>query len=242
MGNTILHIDTSDANDLVQGLREMLQPRAFQQAMFRVMERAESRTRKKVREAVQHDYHAQSGWVNTALKPAKIFTDNSGVTCIIPVDGARGKIGADGKFKASAMSGGKRVRSAYEGKRRKRKRREIQVAGKVVKDGESMLPSGGDRPHIMLLGRAGHAGSVYVIRKDLGTYMATVHRRTKKHGVRTYKAKKSRILPAVGIGVPQMPMTRSAAAIQQEIATVVRQRVEHEFVVDLKKYCGKHMR
>ena len=38
----------------------------------------------------------------------------------------------------------------------------------------------------------------------------------------------NRIRPAVGIGVPQMPTTRSREAVQEGIAKTLQERIEHE--------------
>lgn len=242
MAKTLLSIDTSDAQDLMNGLSRAYDERTFQQLMYRVMQRAGTRTRTLVKKLVPADYHAPGGWVGSAVGAPEIQTSAGGAGCIIPVDGARGKIGRGGPFKASASgAGGGKVRSAYEGRKGSRTRRAYKINAQIVKAGGSALPSAGDRPHIMIMGRAGHVGGVYVVRKDLGTYMATVHRRTKTKGIRTYKAKKTVIVSAVGIGVPQMPMTRSADKIQLGISQLLYERMEHEHEALLRRYVGKHM-
>lgn len=243
-GNQLLSIDTSDVEDLMNGLKQALTQAQYRQLMFRVMTRAATRTKVLIKKAVQNEYHAKGGWVSQAIAAPRIST-GSEVSCIIPVDGTRGKIGRGMTFTASASgNSGKGVRSNYAGRAGKRTRRSYKITAQVVKAGASELPVDKDsnRPHFMVMGRAGAVGRVFVVRRDLGKYFAKEHRRTKKKGVRSYTVKKTMITSAVGIGVPQMPMTRSANEIQAGVVEIMKARIEHEHIALLKKYVASHMK
>ena len=237
--NTLLRIDTSDVEHLINGLKLVYGEKTFQQIMYRVMKRAGTRTRKLVKKEVTVDYQAPSGWVGSAIGDARIQTSASGAGCIIPVDGVRGKLGAQYKAQAQGANGNK-ITAAYQGRKGKRSRRSYKITAQIVKSGASEMPSSGERPHIKIMGRSGNTGGFYVVRRDLGTYIATSRKRT-KHGVITYKAVKSIIVPAVGIGVPQMPMTRSADKIQQGVSQLLFDRIQHEHEVELRRYVAQHM-
>lgn len=90
-------------------------------------------------------------------------------------------------------------------------KRKYRVKGKVVKAGVSTLPThmssyGGQPPF-----------------RNLGSKLG---------GLTFTRAGKGRfpIKKVVGIAIPQMPMNRSQAEVQQDILDYMKQRIEHEFM------------
>lgn len=214
-----LSIDYSELDELISGVKKVYTDREFNQLMYRVMVRAASKTKTLVKQEAPVEYYATGAWVGSNLGSPKITTGGNGAGCVIPVSGARGRIGRGSVFTASASGAtGRSVRKAYSRTRKGRARNKYTVSAKIVKSGTSTLPSGEGRVHFMVFsGR--HRGQVYVRLDKKG-----------KH-----------IRPAVGIGVPQMPMNRNMDAIQRGIVNVLHERIVHEHQFLLAKYCGKFM-
>lgn len=112
------------------------------------------------------------------------------------------------------------MRSAYSGRRGKRSRRAYKLQAQIVAGQSTALPSAGKKqPHFMVFSGP-HKGRVFV--------------RLNKKG--------DKIRPAVGLGVPQMPMTRTRQAIQLGVLETFQNRLVHEHDFELQKAAGRWMR
>lgn len=216
--NVVFHVDISDAKGMIEALRLMYTKDAFHKIMYRVFQRAATKTKVIVKKEVPADYKARPGWIGAAFQPV-IISKGASVSCTIPLDGARGRIGADGPFKVSSTGEtGKGVRKAYEGRKGKRVRRRYKLEAQIVTAGTSKLPSEGKQPHFKVF---------------TGKYKNRIFVRLDKKG--------KHIRPAVGVGVPQMPMNRTKDAVQSGVLELVKQRIEHEHHRELKQRAGKWM-
>lgn len=208
----MLRVDTSELSGLIERMRAVHTPEQFRKVMYRALKRTGSRTRTILKREVPPDYQATPSWIGKQVGDPRTSI-GAEVGCSIPVEGARGWIGGSGPYKASASVGGSRITTPYAGRRGKRTRRAYKVTANVVTAGASTLPSSGDAVHFMVFS---------------GPKKGRVYARLNKSG--------SRIRPAVGIGVPQMPTNRSEEAVQDGIMDVLKQRIEHEHEALVRRY------
>lgn len=218
-GNVYLHIDTSDLRECLLALKTLYSPKVFNKMMYRVMSRAATRTKTIVAQEVPADYHAKAGWIKSSFR-SPIINDMS---CTIPLKNVRGVIGKD--FAAAATDGlllnaagdMKRVRKQWTGRRGKRARNAANATAAIVKGRTSKLPAG-HPPHFYVF--SGPLKGKVMVRKGAG---------------------RTPIRRAVGIGVPQMPMNRSAPRVQEGVMETLIKRIEHEHSRAMKQYCGRWM-
>lgn len=208
VGGVILRVDTSELSGLIEGMRAVHTEQEFRKLMYRAFRRAAPRVRTILRREIPHDYHAKSSWISRQV--GKESTSIGGtVSCIIPVEGARGYIGKQGVYGASANVDGASIRSGYAGRKGKRTRRAYKISAQVVTSGASTLPGSGGTPVHFMVFSGPNRGKVYA--------------RLDKQG--------HHIRAATGIGLPQMPMNRTQDAVQEGIARLLQERIEHEHEV-----------
>lgn len=217
--NVAIHVDTTDLNELISQLRLLYTQDKFNTIMYRVLTRAATRTKTIVRKEVPTDYMAKPSWIGSAFR-SPIITRGANMSCTIPLNASRGYIGKGSTFPATAANGGRNLRTAYEGRKGKRKRRKYTISAQIVASGASKLPSSGKQPHFMVFSGKKYRGRVFA--------------RLDKRG--------DKIRPAVGIGVPQMPMNRTKDAVQKGVMETLKNRIEHEHAWEMRKMVGKWMR
>lgn len=220
--NTVLRVDISDTRALVDGLRAVYTEETIGRIMYRVFRRAATRTKTITQREVPADYYAKKAWIGRAFGPPKIST-GARMECLIPLDGARGYIGKGGAFRAAATGptpggGTSQVRKAYTERKGKKTRRAYKINAQIVTGNTTTLPTGEGRTHFMVFS---------------GPYKGRVFARMSK--------KRENIRPATGLGVPQMPMTRTREAVQAGVLETVKARIEHEHAYELRKAAGKWM-
>lgn len=211
--NVMLRVDTSQLSGLIERMRACHTKGEFQRLMYRAFQRTGPRVRTILKKEVPADYMATPGWIGGQVGNPQVSMGGMGaeVGCAIPVSGARGRIG--NQYKATASAGGARITTGYTGRRGKRTRRAYKVMAKIVTAGESALPNKGDAVHFMVFS---------------GPKRGRVYARLNKSG--------TKIRPAVGIGVPQMPTNRSEKAVQDGIIKLLEQRIEHEHHALVMRY------
>jgi hypothetical protein len=209
-GKVMLRVDTRGLSGLVERMRACHSKGEFNKLMYRAFQRTGPRVRSILKKEVPADYMASPGWIGAQVGNPQMSM-GAEVGCTIPVSGVRGRIGS--QYSATATSGGGRITTGYTGRRGKRTRRAYKVMAKIVTAGASALPDKGDAVHFMVFS---------------GPNRGRVYARLNKSG--------TRIRPAVGIGVPQMPTNRSEKAVQEGILEVLKQRIEHEHTALIMRY------
>lgn len=208
MSNSSLYIDTSNLNRLLNNMREVLNEKQFYQAQYHALKRAGKSARTIVKNDVRVDYAVPAGYVLGSMSAPRLSSGGGGVSCVIDIANTRGRIGPI--FKAKG------------GRTAKRYKRGRPVGAQVYTASTSLLPTiQTDRPHFRT------SKGVYVRMVGSGYYTATVRYKT-KHGMRTYRARKEKIRPGVGISVPQMPLNRSEPKVQQHVEELLEKRLIHE--------------
>jgi hypothetical protein len=239
----MMNLDMSDVMGLLSDMKNSMSERQYTTLLYRVMNRTGSRAKTLVAKEVTTDYQIPYGKALSAISPP-MTTKGNGVTCVLRVSGARGKIARDGgkgTFKATPV----RSRNGKIRKMQKKTFRAIGAKGgyavqaRILKGGMTILPKTGEGTHFMV-SSGPREGEVYVRLSGGQKYTAKVTY-TKKNGVEvTHYVKKDAIRPGVGIGVPQMPMNRSAPKIQARIIEVMRERILHEHRVIMENLARKH--
>ena len=211
-GQVMLKVDTAELSGLIERMRAVHTQEQFRKVMYRALQRTGPRVRTILKKEVPADYRATPSWIGKQVGNPST-TIGAEVGCTIPVAGARGWVGGGGPYKATASAGGARITTGYTGRRGKRTRRAYKVTASIVTAGGSTLPSSGKAVHFMVFS---------------GPKKGRVFARLNQSG--------SRIRPAVGIGVPQMPTNRSEEAVQEGIIEVLKQRIEHEHAALVRGY------
>ena len=201
-----LRIDISSLSGKLDAMKASLTTANYKKVLYRALKRTGEHARTLTGREVRKDYHIAHGKVLRTIKNPRISYAPDGVKCILPIIKNREPIGGGG-FAYTTRGG---------------------VAAKIVKTGKSMLPTKGGRPHFAVKSK----GRVYV---RLAGSEKTYHKlkRSKKTG-KVYALRRQPIAPAVGIGIPQMPLTRSKDRIQDQVLIKMAERLEHEHSVIMK--------
>lgn len=161
MANSIyLDIDISDAKAKIDALRAVHTEHEMNLLLYRAFRRTGGRVKTILRQDLPHEYEVTPGWVGQHVGSPRTTLGGSGlgVSCCIPIDGARGSIG--GRFRAS---GGAHGWNAAKGKRYK-------ITTKIVKGQTSTLPgkmrSQGGNPPFRNLGSSLGGATFTRIGKD----------------------------------------------------------------------------
>lgn len=211
----MMHIDTSELDNVVQQLHAIHTQENFTKIMRRAVNRAASRMRMVLRNEIPADYMAKPMWIRQQVGGARTQVNGAIVTAQIPVTGIRGKVGGKGEYAATASDGARNIRTDFVGRRKTpgtrqkgRTRRAYKVMASVVTSNKSALPNKGEQIHFMVFS---------------GAKKGRTFARLPNEG--------NRIRPAVGIGVPQMPTNRTKEAVERATVDMLRERIEHEHSV-----------
>lgn len=197
-GGVYLEIDASELNNQVERLRQVLTPQRVNQVMYGIFKRTGGHVRKILKQDLPKEYYVKAADIGKAVKNPIVTGGGTGGTgCIIPVSGPRRSIG--GGFSASGGAHG------WQSTRRK-----YRVKARIVKSGQSTLPTamesyGGMPPFRNLSAKS-------------------------LNGVTFTRKGKSRfpIMKVEGISIAQMPKNRSEKDVQDDIKRYMMQRMEHE--------------
>ena len=199
-----LDIDISDAKAKIEALRAVHTEREMNQLLYRAFKRTGGRVKTILRQEIPQDYEVKASWVGSHVGSPRttIGGGGMGVSCTIPIDGARGSIG--GRFKAD---GGAPGWSTLKGKRYK-------INANIVKEKTSTLPS-------VMKHQGKNPPFINTSAPKLNGVAFTRTGKKTKNG-------KTQIVRVVGIGVPQMPLNRSKEDVQEDIMETLMKRLEHE--------------
>lgn len=199
-----LDVDVSHLARTVEALKEAHTQKEFELLMYRAFKRTGQRVRTILKTDIPKKYKAKPTWIGQNVGNPKTQiggTGGSAVSCTIPLRGARGTMGTGAKFHAAGPRG-----------RRSKGKKAYKITAQIVKSGNTILPAkmpektyGGQPPFLTASGK---------IKKGL-----VFTRKTKN---------RLPIIRVAAIGVPQMPMNRSADEVQGEIADTLFKRMMHE--------------
>ncbi|MBP3690899.1 MAG: hypothetical protein J6I74_06195 [Schwartzia sp.] len=185
--------------DKVNRLKNNMKPKQFENAMYGIFKETGRKTKTILKKDIPKDYHAKPREIGQAVKSPQLGFGGGGVSCSIPVTGHRGSIG--GRYKASGGAKG------WESLHKK-----YRITARVVKAGTTRLPKrmpgsyGGNPPFINT--KAPKLNGVAFTRKTEERFP---------------------IMKVVGIGIPQMPRTRSEPHVQRDLKVFLENRMEHRF-------------
>lgn len=194
-----LEIDATDLQDKINMLKNAMTPTQFQNAMYGVFKDTGKHVKQILKKDLPTQYYVKPAQVASAVKLAQLTFGAGSVGCNIPIRDHRGSIG--GRYSASGGAKG------WESLKRK-----YRVKGRIVKSGQSVLPTemrtyGGQPPFRNL----------------------SAKRLNKVAFTRTGK-KRGPIRAVYGIAIPQMPMNRSQDDVQKDILDYLENRLEHRFM------------
>jgi hypothetical protein len=204
--NDYLRIDVSSLQGKLDALKATLSTGQYQMVLYRALKRTAEQVKTATAREVRQDYHIAYGAVLKTIKNPVVSKLANGVNAYLNISKAREKIGGGG-FSYVSRGG---------------------LAAKIVKTGNSRLPTKGARPHFAVKKKK----QVFVRRATAGKTWITTQK-TKAGTV--YHVAKQPISPGVGIGIPQMPITRSAGKIQNFAILKLGERLEHEHDVIMRK-------
>lgn len=125
-----MNIDISDATAMINALKVVHTQHEFELLMFRAFKRTGSTVKTILRKELPQDYEVKPSWVGSQVGSPRTQMGGGGigVSCIIPINGARGSIG--GRFSASGGAHG------WKAVRRGR----YKINAKIVKGQGSTMP------------------------------------------------------------------------------------------------------
>lgn len=196
-----LNVDISHLARTVAALKEAHSQKEFELLMYRAFQRTGQHVKTILKTDIPQEYKAKPAWIGQNVGSARTQmggTNGSVVSCTIPLKGARGTMGMGQKFHAAGPRG--------------RRKKAYRITAQVVKSENTTLPAkmpaktyGGQPPFLTAAGKI-QKGIVFT-------------RKTKN---------RLPIIRVAAIGVPQMPMNRSADDVQDEIADTLFKRMTHE--------------
>ena len=219
---TLLSIDTSELNKTLKAVGTALGPEKMNVALKHTIQDTGRRVKTLVKSEIRKEYHAKAGRIGKAIGRPQ-YSLGGTISCIIPVRDVRGTIATgDGAYTALKRGPG----------------------AKVVKSGNSILPHGKADKRIHFYIPSGRLqGHVFVRHNDgigwigarrEGTGETEVwktkkgkQKRNKKVQTTGTRKRKGTISHGVGIGIPQMPMNRSADEIQAQVGQYAMERLLH---------------
>lgn len=197
-----LDIDISNAKETLDKLRAVHTEENFKKAVYRAFKRTGNYTKKIVAKDVSEHYNITQKRVREHIGAPRtsMGTGAMGVSCVIPITGRRLTVGGTYNAKGG-RHGWKGIKA---GKRYK-------ITAKIVRNEQSTLPEemkrqGGQPPFRNL--------SAPKLKKIAFT--------------RIGKARDAKIVPVVGLAVPQMPMNRAREDVQADVVDYLKKRLEHE--------------
>lgn len=219
---TLLSIDTRDLNRTLKEVGAALGPDKMNIALKHTIQDTGRKVRTLVKSEIRKEYHAKAGRIGKAIGRPQ-YSLGGTISCIIPVRDVRGTIATD--------SGGYTALKRGPG-------------AKIVKSGNSVLPHAKTDKRIHFYIPSGRLqGHVFVRHNDGIDWTGKRREGTGETEVwKTKKGKRKRnrkvqttgerkrigtISHGVGIGIPQMPMNRSADEIQEQVGQYAMERLLH---------------
>ena len=216
---TLLSIDTRDLNRTLKEVGAALGPDKMNIALKHTIQDTGRKVRTLVKSEIRKEYHAKAGRIGKAIGRPQ-YSLGGTISCIIPVRDVRGTIATD--------SGGYTALKRGPG-------------AKIVKSGNSVLPHAKTDKRIHFYIPSGRLqGHVFVRHNDGIDWTGKRREGTGETEVwKTKKGKRKRnrkvqttgerkrigtISHGVGIGIPQMPMNRSADEIQEQVGQYAMER------------------
>jgi len=210
-----LYIDATDAQRKIQQLSLQLSERELQTLAYRVVKRTGSRVKGIVSSDVPKKYHIKKNVVAADIGgPRMGGSAGAGeAMCTIPIDGKRHIIGG----KTFTARGGRKGWNGIKGGKR------YKITTQIIKGKTSVLPGEmeklGGNPPFRNLSAAKLNNAVF----------------TRRRSGPGFPPGNFPLARVVGPAVPQMPMNRAQDDVQEDIASFMMQRIEHEY----KQMIGK---
>ena len=205
-----IDVDSKEVQEVVNRMREVMEPLQFSRAMYGVMQRTSRHVAKVLGDDVPKKYKVKSAEVKKSVGPPKLSMGVAGgVGCVIPLRDIRRKVGPAGKGSFTA-SGGRKGWNTVTRKRKKAKK-PYKITANILAQAASTLPAN--------MPKAYYGG--YPPFRNLsagGEMKKIVYTRVSK--------KRLPIKKVIAMSIPQMPMNRSEAEVQKDIADYLQQRVE----------------
>ena len=198
-GGIYLDIDASELKGKRDSLKLVMTESQFESAMYGIFKRTGGHVKRILREDLPKQYEIKPGEINRAVRSPKVTAGGLGVGCSIPIVGARRSIGPGGFSASGGAHGWASLRRKY------------RVKARIVKAGQSVLPA-----------QAGSYGGQPPFRNLSAKGL---------HNLAFTRAAKGRlpIEKMVGIAIPQMPMNRSEADVQNDIKDYMEKQIEQRF-------------
>lgn len=199
MANVYLEIDASNLTSELERLKSVMKPEQFDRCMYRIFSRTGRHVRKVLKADLPRQYHIRPGEVSSAVKSARVHGGALSTGCTIPVVAPRRSIGKPGFSAAGGAHGWRSVRRKY------------RVTSAIVKAGRSTLPQN----------MSSYGGQPPFRNLSAPKLNRLTFTREGKERLPIRKVE--------GIAIPQMPMNRSEADVQEDIRTFMEERMRHEF-------------
>lgn len=227
--NPYLNIDMSDVYEKLNEMKQVVGEKNAAKILYWTVKDSARHIRAKLSPILRKEYQSRAMTIRRSIGKA-IMTGK--MSCVIPIENTRNIIGGDdfpldGSTTRVVKGNERRRKKAIEAGRRPKPGKKYKIRAKILKKGVSTMPnvmpgagrsSYGDQPPFLM-----------PVKSKTGP--------TGKHIVMTRKGKeKLPIIRVVGIGVPQMPLNRSRAAVEDDIADYAMDRLVHHYEVVLKKY------
>lgn len=224
-----LNIDMSDVYEKLNEMKQVVGEKNAAKILYWTVKDSARHIRAKLSPILRKEYQSRAMTIRGSIGQAKI---NGAMSCVIPIENARNIIGGsdfplDGSTTRVVKGNATRRKKALEAGKKPKPGKKYKIRAKILKKGVSTMPdvmpgagrsSYGDQPPFLMpvKSKAGPTG---------------------KYIVMTRKGKaKLPIIRVVGIGVPQMPLNRSRAAVEDDIADFAMDRLVHHYEAVLKKY------
>lgn len=224
-----LNIDMSDVYEKLNEMRQVVGEKNAAKILYWTVKDSARHIRAKLSPILQKEYQSRAMTIRRSI--GKTIRTGE-MSCVIPIENTRNIIGGDdfpldGSTTRVVKGNERRRKKAIEAGRKPKPGKKYKIRAKILKKGISTMPnvmpgagrsSYGDQPPFLM-----------PVKSKTGP--------TGKHIVMTRKGKeKLPIIRVVGIGVPQMPLNRSRAAVEDDIADYAMDRLVHHYEAVLEKY------
>ena len=227
--NPYLNIDMSDVYEKLNEMKQVVGEKNAAKILYWTVKDSARHIRAKLSPILRKEYQSRAMTIRRSIGEA-IMTGE--MSCVIPIENTRNIIGGDdfpldGSTTRVVKGNERRRKKAIEAGKKPKPGKKYKIRAKILKKGVSTMPdvmpgagrsSYGDQPPFLM-----------PVKSKSGP--------TGKHIVMTRKGKaRLPIISVVGIGVPQMPLNRSRAAVEDDIADFAMDRLVHHYEAVLKKY------
>lgn len=209
-----LRIDVSKAQQYAEELKQVLSPQNMHKCMAIAVKDTGTRLRTQVARAVRVDYNVSHGAVLASISPPRMTGGGGSISCLLNIQNSRINIPNSG-------GGNKRRKRAIYAK--------AGLKARIAKV-EEPLPTSGPKAHYV------KRSNGQVITFTGGTFTMKERFHTKNATAKMYTVKKKAYRQGVAIAIPQMPMNRSADAIQEWTQNELIERLNHTAIAMGKGY------